>query len=308
MPAGEPQPRESSPSKSFYSFPPARSTTTTAEALGVSTGKAEFFAAREANKLSVSAQKTTNTRPTSSVHALCNEDESHGYQFGPAGERAAKPVEKGPNLPPISDLAMAESSGQAYGAMSGPTQPAIISPPPELCFKRPEGVFHDSTACLLPPPVDSGPSLVATPEACSRRTYVGISDIVDNGQQTSEARGRKRRADSISGATDEQELWAATAKKASLGAPSSDPVQDICACEPSTSFHALSPASYTGMEGLDVPHSQNENASVAHNPERPTKRARLLRIAERVGYAALGGVTAGAMIMGTLIYTAPTFS
>ncbi|KXX80569.1 hypothetical protein MMYC01_202248 [Madurella mycetomatis] len=311
MPAGEPQLRESSPSKSFYSFPPARSTSTTAEALGVSTGKAEFFAAREANKLSISAQRTMNTRPTSSVHALCNEDESHSYQFGPAGERVTKPVEKGPNLPPISDLAMAESSGQVYGAMSGPAHPAIISPPPELCFKRPEGILHDSTS-VLPPPVDSGPNLVATPDTCSRRTYVGISDIVDNGQQASEARGRKRRADSISDATDEQELWAATAKKASLVAPSSDPVQvqDIYVCESSIPLRALSPTSCTGMEGPDgePSHLQKENASVAHNPERPTKRTRLLRIAERVGYAALGGVTAGAMIMGTLIYTAPTFS
>lgn len=42
--------------------------------------------------------------------------------------------------------------------------------------------------------------------------------------------------------------------------------------------------------------------------QRPAKRQRIRDIAERVGYAALGGVTAGAMIVGTLIYTAPTFA
>ncbi|GAB1315084.1 FHA domain-containing protein [Madurella fahalii] len=310
IPAAESQPRESSPSKSFYSFPPARSTTTTAEALGASTGKAEFFMARERNKLSLIAQGVTNIRPTSSVHALCNEDESHSYRFGPAGEQVAKPVEKGPHLPPISGLAMAESSSQEYDAVSAPTQPAIISPPPEPCFKRTEGILHDATPCLLPTPIDSGPSLGATRDIGSRRTHVGISDIVDSCQQPSETGERKRKADFISDATDEQELWAATAKKASLTAPSSGPVLDVCASESSIPFRALSPASSTGMEERngEPSRAQNESASIAHIPERPAKRARLLRIAEHVGYAALGGVTAGAMIMGTLIYTAPTFS
>lgn len=43
------------------------------------------------------------------------------------------------------------------------------------------------------------------------------------------------------------------------------------------------------------------------NPEtRPTKRMK--KIAERVGYAALGGATVGAMVLTSLIYSAPTFA
>lgn len=40
---------------------------------------------------------------------------------------------------------------------------------------------------------------------------------------------------------------------------------------------------------------------------RPAKRQRIRHIAERLGYAALGGVSVGAAIVTTLIYTAPTF-
>lgn len=40
---------------------------------------------------------------------------------------------------------------------------------------------------------------------------------------------------------------------------------------------------------------------------RPAKRQRIRNIAERLGYAALGGVSVGAAIVTTLIYTAPTF-
>jgi hypothetical protein len=53
--------------------------------------------------------------------------------------------------------------------------------------------------------------------------------------------------------------------------------------------------------------AEPEVDTTAAVPERPAKRARMMRVAERLGYAALGGVTAGAMIVGTLIYTAPTF-
>lgn len=41
---------------------------------------------------------------------------------------------------------------------------------------------------------------------------------------------------------------------------------------------------------------------------RPAKRMRLRGIAEKIGYAALGGATVGAAIMTTLIYTAPSFT
>lgn len=62
----------------------------------------------------------------------------------------------------------------------------------------------------------------------------------------------------------------------------------------------------------DTQPKENSHTSPAGAAEtasqRPAKRQRIRDIAERVGYAALGGVTAGAMIVGTLIFTAPTFA
>lgn len=44
---------------------------------------------------------------------------------------------------------------------------------------------------------------------------------------------------------------------------------------------------------------------ITHSEARPAKRMK--KIAERVGYAALGGATVGAMVLTSLIYSAPTF-
>jgi hypothetical protein len=138
---------------------------------------------------------------------------------------------------------------------------------------------------------------------------VGIPDIVDSCQQAPEAGKLKRKAEDISDSTDEQELWAAAAKQSVITASSSDLTSNTGAL-PSRCLRTLPPAQLKGAEQpyAELPQVEGNDALVARMPRRPAKRVRLLRIAERVGYAALGGVTAGAMIMGTLIYTAPTFS
>ncbi|KAL1845284.1 hypothetical protein VTK73DRAFT_743 [Phialemonium thermophilum] len=60
-------------------------------------------------------------------------------------------------------------------------------------------------------------------------------------------------------------------------------------------------------DGDVAPNVAVGSSSGSSDGARPVKRLRLRRIAEKLGYAALGGATVGAAIMTTLIYTAPTF-
>lgn len=292
--------RDASPSKSFYTAPSYSfsANTTVAEALGARTGKFDFFSAREQNKMILNAQKAANSRHTSSVHALCNEGPSD-YKFDSCRENAAKPLDESFGLSRISEQPRNDSAPKQQ----------VASPPPETSSEQ--------AASFSVAPIDTH-----KPDADSsaRRTHVGISDIVN--QQTPEPRKTaKRKADDISSTTREEELWAGD-------------VCDLCDSDieitrltpdifnQPSSFRQLSPPTSNASESEKMepsePRQREESVAVAvavpvataaaEVPERPSKRARMMQIAERVGYAALGGVTAGAMIVGTLIYTAPTFS
>lgn len=275
---------------------------TTTEIVGARSGKADFFAAREENKMAVNAQRATKPRPTSSVHALCNEEGPSSYMFGPAAGAVSDNVTE--DLPRFF-----ERMAKAIHPVHSP----IVSPPPETSLER---VDLSIPLADLPPAIDSTLNPDGDADYHSRRTHVGISDIVNSCHQTPDTGKMKRKAVEISETTDEQELWAADAKKANLETSTSNLDQDIDAHGDSP-FRALSPTLSAAAEPqqmeplLSVPFElADENTSsitASHVPARPAKRARVMRIAERVGYAALGGVTAGAMIVGTLIYTAPTF-
>jgi hypothetical protein len=108
----------------------------------------------------------------------------------------------------------------------------------------------------------------------------------------------KRKAEDISDTTNVEERWAGSVSKM----PSPDP-----------SIHEKNtypePPAEAVQELIKPTDHDSEHPTTgdSQNQERPVKRARMMRVAERLGYAALGGVTAGAMIVGTLIYTAPTF-
>jgi len=148
---------------------------------------------------------------------------------------------------------------------------------------------------------------------CSRRTHVGIADIVNAAQQDAigeleqiarvetdgtGVRKTKRKAEDISDTTDAEERWAGSVSKM----PSPDPSIHEKNTHPEPPAEAVQePIKPTGHDG------EHPTTGGSQNQERPVKRARMMRVAERLGYAALGGVTAGAMIVGTLIYTAPTF-
>jgi hypothetical protein len=274
---------------SVLCFPAAA---TPAAALGAKTGKTEFFQAREQNKIILNAQKTAGTRPTSSVHALCNKDEpvaeASTYRFGPAAQHT-------------------ETSSTLSRF------PPILERTPPIAEEA-EVLFSDTITA-------PSPILTKEMDASSRRTHVNISDIVDTQQHTPNQGKLKRKAEEISETTEEQELWAAkTVKAPSPAPPSPEPekVEEEPQQQPpqSTQQHAEpefgpepEPKPLEVVIQLLKETREEQAISVASSqvPERPLKRARMMRVAERLGYAALGGVTAGAMIVGTLIYTAPTF-
>jgi len=285
----------SSSAKEVYTSPP---TMNSAEALGAKTGKVDFFRAREENRMALDAQKAaSSTRPTSSVHALCNTDEPGDepsiFSFGPAAGQTTNSSEEPLVFPGVYD------------------HPVALMPPP---FIQPDQEILESYTPASPPSLLSSPvSLGKDAGACSRRTHLGISDIVDTCQPSAGEGKLKRKADDISETTQEQEQWAAKAARALSPAPSAEEEEQSRIEPAAMQEHAGEPEpmeiTETSAQGVeDVPAVPSQVPETSQTPERPIKRARMMRVAERLGYAALGGVTAGAMIVGTLIYTAPTFS
>jgi hypothetical protein len=111
-------------------------------------------------------------------------------------------------------------------------------------------------------------------------------------------RKAKRKAEDISDTTDAEERWAGSVSKMPSPGPSVDEMNT----------HPEPPAEVVQELIKPTDHDNGHpTTGDSQTQERPVKRARMMRVAERLGYAALGGVTAGAMIVGTLIYTAPTF-
>jgi len=170
------------------------------------------------------------------------------------------------------------------------------------------------------------PNLPLDPVENFHRTYLSISDIVEVSQHGGDKQSGKRKIDEISTLSDGEKAWEleVLAEQTSPLSPSSSPLvlpanTPRLASEPANTLLGNSPKAPTS-EASVVPQDETVKTSQISKPEdhtlnpvqftgeRPPKRQRLRNIAERVGYAALGGVTAGAMIFGTLVYTAPSFS
>lgn len=131
----------------------------------------------------------------------------------------------------------------------------------------------------------------------------------------------KRKSEEISTLTEKEKAWETSmiSKVAEAGATlasqSSLPSKDdsMVVDGPEEAHPKPSPAEISAQipaEALLIPASAPTPvpAPLAYRQEiRPAKRQRVRNIAERLGYAALGGVSVGAAIVTTLIYTAPTF-
>ncbi|ROV93752.1 hypothetical protein VSDG_06986 [Cytospora chrysosperma] len=122
-------------------------------------------------------------------------------------------------------------------------------------------------------------------EAC--RNHIDIPFATDSsaGLPKDSSKG-KRKAAEISETIEQELAWHDNSDSMSPIAPSSPVMQS----EPDLSL----PSPPTTPQGRD------------RADARPSKKIR--KIAERVGYAALGGATVGAMVFTSLIYTAPSFA
>lgn len=127
-----------------------------------------------------------------------------------------------------------------------------------------------------------------------------ITEETDQVTKTRTVMPTKRKSTEISEATEADRAWAREeeAVMAMLGVDmSSAAISNISQHVPDV------PSGTEPGNSLlpSPPPSPEETVGV----ERPTKRMKA--IAERVGYAALGGATVGAMVLTSLIYTAPSF-
>ena len=153
----------------------------------------------------------------------------------------------------------------------------------------------------------------------SRRTHVGIADIVES-CPVEPVQKVKRKAADISDLSEAEKGWedAQVAKKHAAIVTAEKPAfAPKIPTEPGASA-GPSTASITYSSSTPRPSkSQVVSAKPAPQPvpmrdsagtERQVKRRRLRHVAESIGYATLGGATVGAAILSALIYTAPTFS
>jgi len=269
-------------------FNPAYSST--AEHSSLLAHNPDFFAAREANKVTIHLQR--RAQMLSAV---------------PPPPSAWQPL-------PSTQPDAATESLKVYE----PYQANIITPPHEVPATKvapQSGRIIQAISSITPPPTK--PSKAEGSQNASdgsRRTYLGISDIVEgqaeNGKSNNKGKG-KRKADDISTLSPEEEEW--VARETTAVEVPTPPESSSSESEPN--HHEDMKVATPRIASPDPPrvgqiHSETSLAAIVTPPldQRPAKRQRLRKIAERVGYAALGGVTAGAMIVGTLIYTAPNFA
>lgn len=175
-------------------------------------------------------------------------------------------------------------------------------------------------------------AMMQSSSVAKKYSRLAISDIMGEDQEVTV--GRKRKADDISSALDEEIIWQAgeVQKSEARGAEQSEEVRETMdvdndkeASEPletsieasiddeeviepmEVSTEASTEAVATTVGSLDLPVSVTAGTLRLDDSERPAKRQRLRNIAEKVSYIALGGITTGAVMFSALVYTAPTF-
>jgi hypothetical protein len=279
------------------------------ELLGQKSGKHDYFAAREVNKISVQKQAVA-------VSSLCNSDHPAIGNFD-IYESTPLPVSAAPADPirlpqlsyhfgPLNLLATEAAATRTSANLPKESARAVTPEPAEVISNQ------DKTPAVLAPTAQQSalpPSEAASGLEVGRRRRLGIADIVEDCMRTADEHKGKRKAEDISTLSEAEEEWFAENKgvPAGMAVPISPTPSSIS--EPMQAREASPAPAEVEMADMEPPFvPEVEKTVVVSEPEdRAPKRQRLIKIAERVGYAALGGVTAGAMIVGTLIYTAPTF-
>lgn len=319
----QPMPRQPSPSDAV--LPVARphhgsedDSVVTVQSLGLKSGKHDYFQAREQNKITV-AHSRNHFAPDANAFVLDSSDTV-------TNDESAIPLINGDNLPAVSSATeigytstpsfdneahtvimpqvaqplngrmnsqdSEEPSGSLHEPISLAAEDTISTEPPK---ETSEMDIEDQDHSLPPWATSSARKLFSKEQRDASRAkldsfraaQVKVPRAAERPETPKRAVKGKRKAADISEETEQELVWheqSASDQWAVRGSPA--PVQPEIEMDLSTlSFH-------------DTP----EPGSTA---VRPTK---MRKIAERVGYAALGGATVGAMVLTSLIYTAPNFA
>lgn len=267
------------------SIQPQMTSNPTMASLKEKTGKHAYFEAREENKATIARQGNAYPSPPSAL---------------PVAQTRHNTVQ---NVPSWSAPALSGSQGSnSMDQLSQTSRPVTKSPwhstgddflnmPQEdhniaQDYHQPNDDEEEATTSAYQYNLWKQAKASQEDEAQPHRR-IGINDIVmvqESGEQPQEQGApKKRKAAAISTVTQAEEMW-----------------QDEQRNEDSTKDPVVQPISPPASP-------PGSNSQVLSEPSsRPAKRMR--RIAERVGYAALGGATVGAMIVTSLIYTAPSFA
>lgn len=290
----------------------------TAQSLGLKSGKHDYFEAREQNKITVTHSRNhftpdanalvqdssdTATNAESAIPLITGDNPPAmssateiGYTSTPVFDKEAPTVIMPQVLQPLTHRTNIQGSegpsGRSHEPISLAAEDATSATSPK---ETSEMDIEDQDRSLPPWATSSARKLLWKEQRESFRAKVDAFRAAQEKEpmavEHSETRKRavkgKRKAAEISEETEQQLEWhEQSASDQPAERRSSSPVQSEIDMDLSTlSFH-------------DIP--EQEFTSV-----RPTK---MRKIAERVGYAALGGATVGAMVLTSLIYTAPNFA
>lgn len=319
----QPTPRQPSPSDAV--LPLARphhgsedDSLITVQSLGLKSGKHDYFEAREQNKITVAQFRNpfapdANTFVQNSSDTATNDEiaiplttgdhlpamssaTEIGFTSTPAFDKEAHTVFMPQVSQPLNRRMNSQGSegpsGSSHEPISLAAEDATSTEPPK---ETSEMDIDDQDRSLPPWATSSARKQFWKGQRASFRAKMDAFRAAQGKEPRASERSQtpkrvvqgKRKAAEISEETEQQLVWheqSASDQPAERRSPA--PVQPDVEMDLSRlSFH-------------DTP--DQESTAV-----RPTK---MRKIAERVGYAALGGATVGAMVLTSLIYTAPNFA
>lgn len=251
------------------------------KSLGQKSGKPEYFAARAVNKkvhdANAESERLIRAASRSNLGTPSSDFPPH-HAFGLSGPSFGIPSDF--TLAPHTRGLTGEGSSQERVHQSvpvGPHRQSHYGSKGESVVQAPEAENAAASYTFIFEPLEH-----QSPELDER-----TADVVPLDKHS--ARKGKRKAAEISEESPSELKWASSSEDKSKAASES-------------SSQPLSPSSRNQTSLPSPPPSPEE---VASPEQRPSKKIK--KIAERVGYAALGGISVGAMVLTSLIYTAPNF-
>ncbi|VBB76190.1 Putative protein of unknown function [Podospora comata] len=276
------------------------------ESLCLKSGKGDFWSAREGNKAyfnktsgqtfnKAALETQTTARPASSVYALCNamptnprfDNEMHTRDLSGLDQQVFSrlpPMETSFNSTVTQPICSDSLDRLLSSSARRGNQPNA--------YKEQEKTKEPETE----KPVDQNAENVASKTSDLESQKVNVQFTIQTADEpqslveaekpkaNSDSVKRKRKAEDMSVETEDDLKWGGVPETAGTEVLKADGLEEAA----------------TEVRGQTV----ESSIQVLRPFERPTKKVRLFRLAERVGIAAIGG----AMVMGTLIYTAPTFA